>query len=51
MTFNASWMFEDGVTPTLSAGAGEVDHIVLTVTKSAAIGTIYEAGVAGLAVA
>lgn len=51
MSFNASWGFEGGVTPTLSAGADEVDHIVLTVVKSAAAGTVYSAGVASLAVA
>jgi len=46
MTFNASWNFDGKTAPTLTATAGAVDHIVVTVTKTAGL-TFAWAGLAG----
>lgn len=46
MTFNASWKFDGGTAPTLTATASAVDHLVVTVSKTAGL-TIAWVGLAG----
>jgi len=50
LTFDSLWMFSTGTAPTMSTTAGDVDHMVISIVKTAALGTISTIGMAEEAV-
>ena len=46
LTFESGWLFDGGSAPTLTATADAVDHLVITIIKSADVGTLQIIGIA-----